>query len=264
MVLAVLLVVVLVDKTKPRRHALRERTEAFRGVHGPRYGSLAAVTTLPGPPLPTTLQHYLTPERLGPYRAAVAGGSLEEALRLYRWNGLASAALFEVLGHLEVLLRNAMDQQLQAWHTGAGHPGDWWDDPRRILHPHARDDVAKARNQARGRPATHGRVLAELNFGFWRVLLARRYEATLWTPALRYAFPQLRPARRQLPADRVDRLHKLRNRIAHQEPIHHLDLAGRHDDAIVVAGYIDPTLAAWLRSTSRLPALLTRPPGGGT
>jgi hypothetical protein len=38
----------------------------------------------------------------------------------------------------------------------------------------------------------HGKVVAELTFGFWRYILAGTYQATLWSPALRHAFPHLR------------------------------------------------------------------------
>ncbi len=43
------------------------------------------------------------------------------------------------------------------------------------------------------RGETPGRVIAELNLGFWRFLLAKRYEETLWTGTLRHAFPHLLP-----------------------------------------------------------------------
>jgi len=63
-----------------------------------------------------------------------------------------------------------------------------------------------------------GKVVAELSFGFWRFLLARRYTASLW-PALRPGFPYLPSAdRRELEAP-VTRLHQLRNRVAHHEPL---------------------------------------------
>ena len=46
-------------------------------------------------------------------------------------------------------------------------------------------------------------MVAELNFGFWKFLLARPYEATLWTPALWHAFPNRHDGR--LPPGRLDR-----------------------------------------------------------
>ena len=67
------------------------------------------------------LEHRLSPERLRPYRTAV-GGDLEQAIALYTWNAQSAAAFFEVLGHFEVVLRNALHNELTAWHA-ARHRG---------------------------------------------------------------------------------------------------------------------------------------------
>ena len=63
------------------------------------------------------------------------------------------------------------------------------------LHADLADLVADARRRARrgGVPETHGKVIAELMFGFWRFVLDARHSPTLWAPALRHAFPHLRP-----------------------------------------------------------------------
>jgi hypothetical protein len=213
------------------------------------------------PPL-QALERHLTPERLRPYREA-AGGVLADALRLYQWNSLASGATYELLGSVEVLLRNALDRPLQDRHERSGHGGDWWDGPEGKLDPKRRDDARKARQHVRRQPVTHGRILAELTFGFWRYLLSSRYEATLWTPALRHGFPHLRPAARDRIYRPVDHLYTLRNRVAHHEPIHRVDLAACEDDAVFVVGCMDPALADWLRVTSRLRGILAERPGTG-
>ncbi|MCO5973185.1 hypothetical protein [Actinoallomurus soli] len=103
--------------------------------------------------------------------------------------------------------------------------------------------------------------MSELGFGFWRYLLSARYEQSLWTPALRHAFPELRPQRRREVADRVARLHLLRNRLAHHEPIHRRDLAADHADLIFVASAICPHAAAWIERNSTVTAVVSRRPG---
>jgi hypothetical protein len=207
------------------------------------------------------LERHLSPERLRPYRAA-AGGALAHAIRLYQWNSLASGAMYEILGNVEVLLRNALDRRLQERHNRLGYAGDWWDDPAGDLEPKRREDAQRARQHVRRQPVTHGRVLAELTFGFWRYLLSSRYEATLWTPALRHSFPHLRPAARQRIYRPVDHLYTLRNRIAHHEPVHQVDLAAYERDAVFIADCMDPGLANWLRATSRLTDVLAQRPVG--
>ncbi len=211
-------------------------------------------------PLAVVLEQNLSTERLGPYRRA-AGGSLPDALRLYRWNAAISGALFEDLGVLEVVLRNALDAQLVAWHGKSYSVGEWWDDPGGVLEPERHDDIADAVRRGWRTPQTRGRVLAELNFGFWRYLLSARYEHALWTPALRLAFPALKPARRSLVGEKVDALNRLRNRVAHHEPVHAHPLPARHDELLFVVRAISPQVEDWLRRTSRFPSLLAQRPG---
>jgi hypothetical protein len=199
------------------------------------------------------LQRRLSPERLAPY--VRAAGTVPAALRLHRWNTAVSAALFEDLANVEVVLRNALDERLQAWHVARHGSGDWWDDPDRVLEPQRHEDVAIAKARLT-KPATHGRILAELNFGFWRFLLSRRYEATLWTPILRHAFPRLTPPRRGEIGDRLQRLNRLRNRIAHHEPVHALVLQSLHEDCLFVAAAICDVTEDWVRRTSRVQATL--------
>ncbi len=212
-------------------------------------------------PLARVLEDRLSSERLRPYRAAV-GGDLDLAIGLYEWNSATAGAFFETLGHFEVLLRNALHDQLSAWHTAAGRPGHWYEDPAAVLDARRHADVASARDRIRRERQTEtpGKVVAELNFGFWRFLLDRRYQTMLWAPALRRAFPHLQPQRRDLVYSPVYELNRLRNRIAHHEPIHARNLSDRHDDLLRVTGFIDPAAQAWLSSLSRVPAVLRSRP----
>src|SRR5262245_43140838 len=167
-----------------------------------------------------------------------------------------------MLQGVEVLLRNALHDQMTRWHAANEWPGMWFGDPAGLLERRCLDDIEEARRRLRrlGRPATPGRIVAELGFGFWRYLLTARYEQTLWTPALRHAFPGLRPTRRRTLADRVERIHYLRNRIAHHEPIHGRDLALDHADALAVVEAICPHARAWLGHTSLVPGTLAGRP----
>lgn len=219
-------------------------------------------TTPPADPLAAVLEVRLSVDRLAAYRGAVRAGDLQAALRLYEWNSAIAAAFFQDLGHMEVLLRNALNDQLTSWHTRAGRAGHWYDDPAGVLDGRRHEDLAAAREQLRreGKTATPGRIVAELNFGFWRFLLAHRYQTVLWAPALRLAFPHLQPRRRDLVYDPVQRLNKLRNRIAHHEPIYERDLSKDYNMLIALAERLHPRLAWLIDSQSRVPDLLERPP----
>jgi hypothetical protein len=214
-----------------------------------------------GSPLSLLLEQHLSAERIRPYRLVV-GGDLDAAIALYQWNGAMAAALGEDLGHLEVVLRNALHHQLTVWHAGAGLPGQWYDPPLAVLDQRRRQDIAEARSRLKraGKLESPGRVVSELMFGFWRFLLDSRYQTTLWAQALRKAFPHLVPQRRIDVYRPVNTLYMLRNRIAHQEPIHQLNLADHHRYLLLVAGFIDPGIEAWLGGNSRVPPMLAGRP----
>ena len=211
----------------------------------------------PGPPPAPVIQRHLSEPRLRPYLEA-CGEDLPRAVGLYRWNARVAAAFWEVLGHGEVVLRNAIHDALTDRHRRNHSPGIWFDDPRGELAPQAHVEIAVARRRAGqvAAAALPGKIVAELPFGFWRYLLARRYSATLW-PALRHSFPHLRRGDRARLERPVIRLHLLRNRIAHHEPLLRHDLDARLVDLRAVFDSIDPRLTTWaLDDDGRLEELL--------
>ena len=253
----------------PRRNSpSKRRNPGDTAEAGDRSGVSAARIPQNGPvmnyqsrPPAARIRPYLSAERLAPYQLAT-GGDPEKALRLYEWNAQVGAAFLEILGHLEIVLRNALDRQLQIWHDAQGLPGRWYDDPLGVFDPHRRDDVSTARQrlQRDGKSETPGRIIAELSFGFWRFLLGRHYQNSLWAHALRHAFPGLQPQRRADVYDLVDAHSRLRNRIAHHEPVHQLDLARHHEDVLRLAGYVDADVQAWIASVSRVGDVLASRP----
>lgn len=208
------------------------------------------------------IQARLAVPRIATYVVACQG-DLDRALLLYRWNALLAGALWETLGHGEVLLRNAIHDALTTRHGMRGNAGFWFDDVDRELDRRAREEIITARRRARrsaGVGAPPGKIVAELPFGFWRYLLARRYSATLW-PAIRHAFPHLPGRDRVQLEEPVMRLHQVRNRIAHHEPLIREDVRARVADLEAVLDAIDPALRAWVRDDAgRLDAIIDQRP----
>jgi hypothetical protein len=229
-------------------------TEVIRGV---RQRCYHAPYNPGNPDHIASVRHSLSHERLTSYDRRTDGDRFA-SLELYEWNTDASAACYATLQAVEVVLRNAIHDQLTALHRARGRSGTWLDDPAHLLEPRRRTDILDARRRVarQRRLATPGRLIAELPFGFWRFLLSARYEQSLWTPALRHAFPHLRPQRRRIVAGPMERLHHLRNRIAHHEPIHDHDLAAYHDDMLTVVGAICPYTCEWMASRSELPSVI--------
>lgn len=206
---------------------------------------------------PWALEDLLSTSRLAPYRSATAG-DLTAALRLYDWNVQISSAFHESLHYVEIGLRNAMDHQLTLWTRHRGGRSSWYADPVVPLTSSTRRkvDAARAHATADGTPELHGKVVAELMLGFWWSLLADEYNRRLWQPCLKDAFDG--PVRRVRLHQSLDELRRLRNRIAHHEPVHGRGLADDYDRLLDTAGRISPLLRRRIETTSRVPEVLLR------
>ena len=105
--------------------------------------------------------------------------------------------------------------------------------------------------------------MAELNFGFWRFLMARRYLTSLWVPALQHAFPyapgDARQKQRTLEGH-AQQLLFLRNRAAHHEPLHRRNLAVDLDSSLQLVGAIHPAARVWVAGSQKLDQVLAKRP----
>ena len=207
------------------------------------------------------LVELITPDRLSSYTRVM--GSPEDALRLYDWNIEACAAILATTAVVEVVVRNAIDTSLQHWATFRGMP-DWFDVIPLDERGRADMTLAAERARARGRMNWRGQLIAELNFGFWRYLVASRYLTSLWFPAVQHAFPHgaADPLARQRQIDRqMQQLVFVRNRAAHHEPIHERNLLADLRAAEILVGAIDPVATNWLIRQSTLKRIMQEKPG---
>jgi hypothetical protein len=184
-------------------------------------------------------------------------------MALYQWNAQISAAFLEILGHVEVLFRNAIDQQFSPSHPGSPlsiiQTDVWLCDPS-ILTPESREKVNEAikRLQSERKRPTRDRVLASLSFGFWQALFSGIYEG-LWRATLFRAFQHGSGKRREIASLAGHILH-FRNRIAHHEAIFFSDLRGRHGEILQLARVIDPEASRYIAGLSRIDDLLSDMP----
>jgi hypothetical protein len=204
----------------------------------------------------------ISPPRFGEYLRS-SGGDEMAALRLYLYNASVSAEFFRYLQLLEVGLRNALNREL------ASRYGLLWYERHDInLSPQTLLLVEKAARVLRDqrKPASPGRIVAELSFGFWVKLLGpgwkNRYEHSLWIPALHKAFAGAR-ADSALPSftrkdifQPIEALLLFRNRIAHHEPIYRRHLSQDLNSIVRIATWIDPSLGATIAAGSRCSAAL--------
>ncbi len=215
----------------------------------------ASATGAPGRQLDyVELTRLLNADRLATYLRACHGDP-DEALRLYAWNVGVASAFWGSFNVLEVALRNTIHAELSLL---AGQE-DWWNAQIGLhqFEQHRVTDAIGAAQRAKGTAVVPGHVVAELSFGFWTGLLANRYHQRLWVPALHSAFPHLVGPRRELHR-KQESLRKLRNRIAHHEPIFARSLTADHSQLLDILGAISPVAVDWVTQNSRVPQTISR------
>jgi hypothetical protein len=192
----------------------------------------------------TELERTLSRDRLAPYLAYV-GGNQERAVRLYEQNTALAEALYGILQGLEIALRNAIHEQMT---LGLGVEA-WWTVV--TLGPEQQSMIRKAEDALRreGKPPDAGRVIAELSFGFWTGITGPKY-ADLWRNYLVKAFAR-RPVQRIDVHTRLNSIRKLRNRVAHHEPILFSGRLVKYTNQIFdTISWMSPITARWVRSNS--------------
>jgi hypothetical protein len=191
------------------------------------------------------------------------GGCYADAVSLYEWNVKVSATFLEILCHVEVLLRNAIDREFPATEPQASlsilDAEVWLCDPA-ILTVESRQKVDEAisrLHRERKRP-TRDRVIASLSFGFWHALFSGAYEE-LWRSTIFRAFSHGQGSRREV-ANLIGPILHFRNRIAHHEAIFFSNLERQHARILRLAGLIDPEAERYIAAQSRVEKLLLEKP----
>lgn len=145
---------------------------------------------------------------------------MERALHHYKSNILISESFYPLLAILEIGLRNAIDYQLTMFY----HDYQWFDndDFIKVASRFQLNKISDAKTTiiAENKEITSGRIISELNFGFWTSLFDARFEMSLWKN-LRMTFPNCPKNIRQRKqiCTKFNSIRKLRNRIFHHEAI---------------------------------------------
>jgi len=179
-------------------------------------------------------------------------GDLFDAIALYERNIVLSEAFYPSLQNLEICLRNRLHQQMV---NRFGE--DWFSNNVCSLQIDSLREIEKAKQRLNNKEEIiSDDIVAQLNFGFWVSLLGTRYDADIWRQALYLAFPNARRLKRKVIHNRLNMLRRLRNRIAHHEPIFDRPLAQDHTELIETIGWMCTITSEWTKQQSRLPELL--------
>ncbi|MGE6786696.1 hypothetical protein ACQKGL_29725 [Ensifer adhaerens] len=183
------------------------------------------------------------------------------AERLYSYNVQLSADFYASLHMLEVALRNKVDEALTKAH-GTG----WMHNGAVLVDAYQQGCVAQAQGilQRDRKAVTHSQMVAELNFGFWSSVFGRSSNH-LWGP-LRPIF-QTNGLQRAFISQKLRDLRKLRNRIAHYEPILAQPIATLHQDILTLTAWMSVDASAWITTHSTVnypatPIIISDPTSG--
>lgn len=201
------------------------------------------------PTINAALEVFLSRERLEKYLEA-AGGDLDRALTLYERNTRLSEAFYTPLQCLEICLRNGLHRQMVA-----RYGQDWLQAGTAPLAHDAVEQVGQVTAGIDPGLCTPGKIVAELRFGFWVGLMGPRYDASLWRQALYKAFLAGGGLPRKVVHGRFNALRRLRNRVAHHEPIFDRPTEQFHREIIEAISWMNRDAAAWARHQSRFAAV---------
>jgi hypothetical protein len=158
----------------------------------------------------------LSVPRIGKYRQACKGDK-NKALILYRYNIKLCQKFYGVLGVLEVVLRNAINEHYKS----QLHDHNWLETQAQSgFLVNYQDAIFKERNKlVSNRKYTHDKLVASLSLGTWTFMFSRNCYKNSGKTLLRI-FPNKTHglSRRDIYAD-LDKIRTFRNRIAHHEPL---------------------------------------------
>ena len=204
------------------------------------------------------IPHILSEPRFTTYLRH-CDGNRQEALRLYQWNLEISAAFISPLHVLEVSIRNAIVEVLEQVHTS-----NWaWNQGflRSLPNPPQGYNPTENLYQIARQQETIGKVVAELKFIFWEKMFTARHDKRLWNQYLKQQFP-FSPADltakdlRKALYDDIHHIRRLRNRIAHHEPIFSRDLQDDYNRIHRLIYWRSDITASWLDELQHVTGLI--------
>lgn len=213
------------------------------------------------PENPAAIQAALSAPRVGTYLQATTG-TPTDPLELYAWNARIYAAFMLPVHFVEVAIRNAADETIQAvygsrWPWSAGFERSLSNPP---LGYNPRKDLFGTRSK---HPST-GKVVADLRFMFWQTMFTASHQQRLWDPDICTAFANTsitsaKHLRNKIHAD-LERIRQLRNRLAHHEPVFNRDLQADLDAMLELIHLRSPETAQWVRAMEEVTTLLGQRP----
>ena len=184
------------------------------------------------------------------------------ALKLYQWNLEISAAFIVPLQICEVAARNgvvtALEQKYgQNWHLVESFKASL---PKGGGYNAFKDFQRTSSKLSTTGILTSGRVVANVKFAFWETMLTQRHDIRLWNSYLNIAFPYIDKTNpvhktRGIINTNLKNIRKLRNRIAHHEPIFTRNISAEYERILKIIDWCCPVSAQWIDTVQTVTAL---------
>lgn len=243
---------------------------------------------VPPSPIPTCLPNIrraLSDQRLDAYRIQTSQDELDLLAR-YAWNMDLGSSLYIPLQILEVVLRNTLHSALTQHYRGNER---WYQLNHAFQNQKTWDKAQEATRQVAkvtslSSAEALGRVIAQLDFGFWTTLLTSQYGrpksasrnwTPLWPRLVPIAFPNFpNPSNtgrdRAILAERFDNIRQLRNRVSHHEPIWkgrpdprsqgRVMLNDQYNEILEAVEWVSPDSVYVVRRLSNFPSIYAQGP----
>lgn len=188
-------------------------------------------------------RQYFSSARVSRYLAA-AGNSTTRATKLYKANLKVTQAFHPLLGIVEVVVRNRINDILTAHFT----------DPEK----------AEKRLRKNGAAITSGKIIAEQTLGFWTDLFeVHHYRLLAGKPIQIFSSLPSGHGRKEV-NDELNKIRRFRNRINHNEPIcfngNIIDFTMSIDvysSIINILTWIDPQLVKLVKDINKIQKTIT-------
>ncbi|HAY34049.1 MAG TPA: CAAX protease [Ignavibacteria bacterium] len=169
-------------------------------------------------------ENIMSPERMGRYFTACRSNS-RKSMTLYRKNLELTQELFTIISCFEIALRNATDNHYKViygndWLRNSALPAGMFNTP----HCGKTPSIISFAVRKLGGNYSHSKLIAEMDFGFWRYMFARHQYYAGGQTLLRI-FPSKPTSSALQHYDhnyvfaKLEELNELRNRLAHHEPV---------------------------------------------
>ncbi len=203
-----------------------------------------------------SLEKAISSNRLSTYRTLDSSTSDAKVIENYIYNSKISENFYMLLQNLEVTLRNAIYDS----YNSVGFNRDFFylreqntqKNYNREYHSYAcwkMIGTVKYHMNKNGITITDGKIISDLNFGFWTTLLeSNHYKTLIWRQIFKLVFPNY-PHTKMIDEDvnivsaKINSIRQFRNRIFHYEPIiNRPKLEQDRNDIIEVIGWISPEM----------------------